>query len=86
MATLREQCGSLARAFCARDQHAEGTDFRPNVGPQACSVGLQIATQHTEVFMTVLTLVVLSPRSVGERKCMMQLVALLLHKVSSLGL
>ena len=29
MATPRGQYGSLARAFCARDQHADGPDLRP---------------------------------------------------------
>ena len=29
LATLRGQHGPVARALCARDQHAQGADFRP---------------------------------------------------------
>ena len=64
---------------CARDQHAEGSV--QNIGPQACSAVLQFATQHTGVFMTVLTLDVLNPRPIGEKESMMQLVAFLIRKV-----
>lgn len=52
-----------------------------NVGPQARSAVLQIAMQHTGLFMTVLTLDILNPRSVAERKSVMQLVAFLIRKV-----
>ena len=52
-----------------------------NVGPQARSAVLQIATQNTALFMTVLTLDILNPQSVAERKSMMQLVAFLIYKV-----
>lgn len=56
-----------------------------NVGPQARSAVLQIAMQHTVLFMTVLTLDILNPRSVAERKSVMQLVAFMIRKVG-LGL
>lgn len=52
-----------------------------NVGPQARLAVLQIAMQHTALFMTVLTLDILNPRSVAERKSVMQLVAFLIRKV-----
>ena len=52
-----------------------------NAGPHARSAVLQIATQHTGVFMTVLALDILNPRSVAERKSVMQLVAFLIRKV-----
>ncbi|KAG6372767.1 hypothetical protein JVT61DRAFT_7165 [Boletus reticuloceps] len=51
-----------------------------NVGPQARLAVLQIAMQHTGLFMTVLTLDILNPRSVAERKSVMQLVAFLIRK------
>ena len=54
-----------------------------NAGPQARSAVLHIAMQHTALFMTVLTLDILNPRSVAERKSVMQLVAFLIRKVSS---
>ena len=52
-----------------------------NFGPQARLAVLQIAMQHTALFMTVLTLDILNPRSVAERKSVMQLVAFLIRKV-----
>ncbi|KAF8549736.1 WD40 repeat-like protein [Imleria badia] len=51
-----------------------------NVGPHARSAVLQTAMQHTALFMTVLTLDILKPRSVAERKSVMQLVAFLIRK------
>ena len=56
-----------------------------NVGPQARLAVLQIAMQHTALFMTVLTLDILNPRSVAERKSVMQLVAFLIRKVGWAG-
>ena len=56
-----------------------------NFGPQARLAVLQTATQHTGPFMTVLTLDILNPRSVAERKSVMQLVAFLIRKVGCIG-
>jgi hypothetical protein len=56
-----------------------------NFGPQARLAVLQIAVQHTALFMTVLTLDILNPRSVAERKSVMQLVAFLIRKVGCVG-
>ncbi|KAF8515288.1 hypothetical protein JB92DRAFT_3142882 [Gautieria morchelliformis] len=51
-----------------------------NVGPQARLSVLQIASSNTPLFMTTLSLDILHPRSVQQRKSIMQLVAFLIRK------
>ncbi|KAI6129661.1 WD40-repeat-containing domain protein [Pisolithus croceorrhizus] len=51
-----------------------------NVGQQARQAILQIASTNTPLFMTTLTLDILSPKSLEYRKIVMQLVALLTRK------
>ncbi len=50
--------------------------------PQARLAVLQIASSNSPLFMTTLTLDILHPRSVGNQKSIMQLVAFLIRKVS----
>jgi hypothetical protein len=52
-----------------------------NVGPQARLAVLQIASSNTPLFMTTLTLDILSPKTLEHRKSVMQLVAFLIRKV-----
>ncbi|KIJ14943.1 hypothetical protein PAXINDRAFT_176598 [Paxillus involutus ATCC 200175] len=51
-----------------------------NVGPQARLAVLQIASSNTPLFMTTLTLDILSPKTLEHRKSVMQLVAFLIRK------
>ncbi|KZT12183.1 WD40 repeat-like protein [Laetiporus sulphureus 93-53] len=51
-----------------------------NIGAQARSAVLQIATANTPLFMTTLTIDILQPRSVQHRRSVMQLVILLIRK------
>ncbi|KAJ3534487.1 hypothetical protein NM688_g7130 [Phlebia brevispora] len=51
-----------------------------NVGQQARSAVLQIASSNTPLFMTTLSIDILQPKSVQHRKSVMQLVIFLIHK------
>ncbi|KAF8501955.1 WD40 repeat-like protein [Hysterangium stoloniferum] len=55
-------------------------DKERNVGPQARLAVLQIASSNTPLFMTTLSLDILHPRSVQQRKSILQLVAFLIRK------
>ena len=52
-----------------------------NVGQQARTAVLQIASGNTPLFMTTLSIDILQPKSVQHRKSVMQLVIFLIHKV-----
>lgn len=52
-----------------------------NVGPQARLAVLQIASSNTPLFMTTLTLDILNPKTLDQRKAVMQLVAFMVRKV-----
>jgi hypothetical protein len=56
-------------------------DKESNVGPQARLAVLQIASSNTPLFMTTLLLDILHPKSVQQRKSILQLVAFLIRKV-----
>ncbi|KAF7799424.1 hypothetical protein EIP86_010659 [Pleurotus ostreatoroseus] len=51
-----------------------------NVGQQARSAVLQIASSNTPLFMTTLSIDILQPKSMQHRKSVMQLVIFLIHK------
>lgn len=51
-----------------------------NIGPQARSAVLQIASSSTPLFMTTLTLDILNPKTLDQRKSVMQLVAFMIRK------
>ncbi|KAG2130779.1 uncharacterized protein EDB93DRAFT_1179251 [Suillus bovinus] len=51
-----------------------------NIGPQARSAVLQIASSNTPLFMTTLTLDILNPKTLDQRKAVMQLVAFMIRK------
>jgi hypothetical protein len=53
-----------------------------NVGPQARQAVLHIVTNNTGIFMATLSLDILHPQSLEHRKSVMQLLALLIRKVS----
>lgn len=52
-----------------------------NVGPQARLAVLHIASSNTPLFMTTLTLDILNPKTLDQRKAVMQLVAFMIRKV-----
>jgi hypothetical protein len=52
-----------------------------NIGPQARLAVLQIASSNTPLFMTTLTLDILNPKTLDQRKAVMQLVAFMIRKV-----
>lgn len=52
-----------------------------NVGQQARTAVLQIASGNTPLFMTTLSIDILQPKSVQHRKSVLQLVIFLIHKV-----
>lgn len=62
---------------------ATSADKERNVGPQARSAVLQIASNNTPLFMTTLSLDILHPKSVQHRKSILQLVAFLIRKVGN---
>lgn len=51
-----------------------------NIGPQARLAVLQIASGSTPLFMTTLTLDILNPKTLDQRKAVMQLVAFMIRK------
>ncbi|KAG1810892.1 uncharacterized protein BJ212DRAFT_1484021 [Suillus subaureus] len=51
-----------------------------NIGPQARLAVLQIASSSTPLFMTTLTLDILNPKTLDQRKAVMQLVAFMIRK------
>ncbi|KAG1899665.1 uncharacterized protein F5891DRAFT_1037747 [Suillus fuscotomentosus] len=51
-----------------------------NIGPQARLAVLQIASSNTPLFMTTLTLDILNPKTLDQRKAVMQLVAFMIRK------
>ncbi|KAG2341534.1 WD40 repeat-like protein [Suillus weaverae] len=51
-----------------------------NIGPQARLAVLQIASSNTALFMTTLTLDILNPKTLDQRKAVMQLVAFMIRK------
>ncbi|OJA15937.1 hypothetical protein AZE42_02647 [Rhizopogon vesiculosus] len=51
-----------------------------NVGPQARLAVLQIASCNTPLFMTTLTIDILNPKTLDQRKAVMQLVAFMIRK------
>ncbi|KAG1719005.1 hypothetical protein EDB19DRAFT_1648998, partial [Suillus lakei] len=51
-----------------------------NIGPQARLAVLQIASSNTPLFMTTLTLDILNPKTLDQRKSVMQLVAFMIRK------
>ncbi|KAG1739452.1 uncharacterized protein EDB91DRAFT_1135335 [Suillus paluster] len=51
-----------------------------NIGPQARFAVLQIASSNTPLFMTTLTLDILNPKTLDQRKAVMQLVAFMIRK------
>ncbi|KAG1836125.1 hypothetical protein DFJ58DRAFT_735218 [Suillus subalutaceus] len=51
-----------------------------NIGPQARLAVLQIASSSTPFFMTTLTLDILNPKTLDQRKAVMQLVAFMIRK------
>ena len=53
-----------------------------NVGLQARSAVLNIASSNTPLFMTTLTIDILQPRSVQHRKSVMQLVIFIIRKAN----
>ncbi|KIJ54513.1 hypothetical protein M422DRAFT_220784 [Sphaerobolus stellatus SS14] len=55
-------------------------DKERNVGPQARMAVLQIASGNTPLFMTTLSLDILHPKSLQQRKSILQLVAYLIRK------
>lgn len=57
-----------------------------NLGVQARSAILQIASSDTPLFMTTLGLDILHPQSVEHRKSVMQIVAFLIRRVSVLDI
>ncbi|GJJ15512.1 hypothetical protein Clacol_009790 [Clathrus columnatus] len=59
---------------------ATSADRERNVGPQARSAVLQIASSNTPLFITTLSLDILHPKSVQQRKSILQLVAFLIRK------
>lgn len=52
----------------------------PNIGIQARSAVLQIAASNTPLFITTLAIDILHPRSVQQRKSVMQLVIFMIRK------
>ena len=55
-----------------------------NPASQAKVAVLQVATSSTPLFMTTLSLDILNPKSLEHRKSVMQLLAFLIRKVSSI--
>lgn len=55
-----------------------------NVGPQARQAILNIVTHHTGLFMTTISLDIMNPRDIEQRRSVMQLVAFLIRKVKIL--
>lgn len=51
-----------------------------NIGPQARLAVLQIASSNTPLFMTTLTIDILNPKTLDQRKAVMQLVAFMIRK------
>ncbi|EIW81457.1 hypothetical protein CONPUDRAFT_124586 [Coniophora puteana RWD-64-598 SS2] len=71
----------MLRALCSlATSHRKDTISAQNAGPMARSAVLQIASANTPLFMTTLTMDILSPKSAEHRKSVLQIVAFLIRK------
>jgi WD repeat-containing protein 7 len=70
----------LRSLFALATSGRKDTGF--NVGQQARSAVLLIASGNSPLFMTTVSMDILQPKSVQHRKSVMQLVIFLIHKVS----
>jgi WD repeat-containing protein 7 len=66
----------------ATSSRKESTLAQPNVGQQARSAVLHIASGNSPLFMTTVSMDIMQPKSLQHRKSVMQLVIFLIHKVS----
>ena len=62
---------------------ATSAEKERNVGPQARMAVLQIASSNTPLFMTTLSLDILHPKNLQQRRSILQLVAYLIKKVQN---
>ena len=69
----------LRSLFALATSNRKDTNF--NVGQQARSAVLQIASGNSPLFMTTVSMDILQPKNVQHRKSVMQLVIFLIHKV-----
>ncbi|VDB82793.1 unnamed protein product [Peniophora sp. CBMAI 1063] len=71
---------TMLRSLVALATSTRKENITANVGPQARQAVLNIVTHHTGLFMTTISLDIMNPRDVEQRRSVMQLVAFLIRK------
>lgn len=71
----------LRSLFTLATNSAKSAISTQNAGTQARLAVVGIATTHTPLFMSTLSLEILQPQSIQDRRSVMQLVAFLIRKV-----
>jgi hypothetical protein len=77
---------AMLRALFALATNMRKDGLAGNVGAQARLAVLHIVTHNTALFMTTLSLDIVSPQGIEHRRSIMQLVAFLIRKVRAVRL
>ena len=76
---------TMLRSLVSLATSTRKENIAANVGPQARQAVLNIVTHHTGLFMTTISIDIMNPRDVEQRRSVMQLVAFLIRKVNCIS-